>query len=262
MDYLLVIRKYLKTKIPYDFEDWEDQFSTILQIISRVINQRLLVVIDEANQLMDLHHNQFHALRKPDELRPLFTLVIGVIVDLPQTALVVAGTKISLRDVNYWDSLVAKKGAGAPMHPEVICDLPVANHNSAKKLLSRLFNPEYVGEAYSILIKYIKLPVRFRIITTWVENYIPNFEFLEQSIIKYLDDLFTSTENWSLYSVVNSFACLYPNNSNILFELILSQLLYNGIVPSDVAKSVEGGLCRVIKKDNSHTYSIDEVKLI
>jgi len=70
--------------------------------------------------------NEFRSIRDPSKkpCRPLFTLLISTLTEIPSTALIVAGTKLDLKDSEYWESLVAKMGSGSPIYPEIYHELP------------------------------------------------------------------------------------------------------------------------------------------
>eukprot|EP01124_Arcella_intermedia_P021702 TRINITY_DN308_c0_g1_i3.p1 TRINITY_DN308_c0_g1~~TRINITY_DN308_c0_g1_i3.p1 ORF type:complete len:794 (-),score=140.70 TRINITY_DN308_c0_g1_i3:36-2417(-) len=262
-EFLGVIRDQLRYRIPFENRS---QFISLFEFVSRQINHRLPVVIDEANILLKKHVNEFRSIRDPSKkpCRPLFTLLISTLTEIPSTALIVAGTKLDLKESEYWESLVAKMGSGSPIYPEIYHELPLADKNRSKKLIRRLFAPEFVEKAHALLHQYLPPPIRYRLITSWVDSYVPKKSSLEESIKEFKKDLLNSDSPWSLKYMVNDFVLQQSKKlaQNLFCELVMSPLVGGGVLKSTSVEWMAGGFCRITLIEGSFKYIVEESVVI
>lgn len=96
--YLLPIREYLRYKFP-SYEQLK-RFSKLLCKLHHLKHrERLVVAVDEANMLIQMHPDTFldHEKTFPPN-RPLWSLVGSTLAELLSVAMLIAGTRIRLRD--------------------------------------------------------------------------------------------------------------------------------------------------------------------
>jgi hypothetical protein len=106
--------------IKEDPQNWP--FKGIMPLLSSCIdkqntpNQEFLVAIDEAQVLLLIGVNMFPTLREPIQyIRPFYSFFMRQIVKL-ERSIIIAGSSLSLRNVETWTSAYAPIEGNKPQH--------------------------------------------------------------------------------------------------------------------------------------------------
>jgi hypothetical protein len=241
-------------------------FDVIFEGSRRILKSRLIFEVDEANVLLKMFPNSFSSLKDPEKTlcRPLFTCMMGCLSSFSDIVLVAAGTRLDLKDTEYWESLIAKTAvAESPRKPEVIHDLPLMQYRDMRKFIKNIFEEKYIIEAKDLWTKMIPSPGRFRYLTSWIDTYVSNQKTLTltESMKQYLSDLIDSKETWSMSMMIENFVTIHgtTNAHHLLKMFVARYLAFEGIIKDTVTASwMSDGFCRCTEIKGELCYKIDE----
>ncbi len=108
---LPVIRSYLRHQYNSDLEGIQTVVKALTSFHYEKLQQRLIVAVDEANLLISSFPSIFSRPCDPSKQdRPIWSLVGSTISGLSSVAIIVAGTRIHLKDMTVLVSLLVKSG--------------------------------------------------------------------------------------------------------------------------------------------------------
>jgi hypothetical protein len=112
--------KNVMNSVKFDPQNWP--IGRIMLLLSNCIdkqnipNRDFLVAIDEAQALLHIGVNMFPTLREPIQyIRSFYSFFMRQIVNL-QRSMIIAGSTLSLQEVERWTSAYADSGGNKPEH--------------------------------------------------------------------------------------------------------------------------------------------------
>jgi len=242
-----------------------------------------MVMLDEANILLDMHRNIFRSASHPEKLslaRPLFSPLISELSSHSDIHLVTAGTRLELNDKELWASSVLKFGAAAGIIPEVFSDFPLMTMNDIS-FVERLVRKEYVKYVFDYFFRLMGGSVRFRAFTSLCsymaakdknsDNFIshipppPQYRGDPQDPLEHFNLVFYSFlmeflagdhREWTLRYMINRFVNRLGKTEahNYLCQLVICFFSTQRLkIQDDKACWMSEGFCRLSPKDFQYT---------
>eukprot|EP01124_Arcella_intermedia_P026136 TRINITY_DN483_c0_g5_i1.p1 TRINITY_DN483_c0_g5~~TRINITY_DN483_c0_g5_i1.p1 ORF type:complete len:1004 (+),score=211.79 TRINITY_DN483_c0_g5_i1:131-3142(+) len=270
---LNLVREYLRLKITRT-----THFFDFFSFFEDVIKSRIFVMVDEANELLIRHPFSFLKTsdrrsvspntNQHDPARPLFSLFSSEISSIRSVSMVVAGTRLDLKDKDHWSSLLAKLGTGAPLFPKQISEnFPSLTLQSLKDFLPYLISSQKTRELVEkYFAEHIKTKGRFRYLTTFISCYLINAKTeneVELLLKNFFTTLLSGDEIWTLRSMIKRFETRSPISTvrNILCEITLSYLCSHGVIKmtDENFSLLSEGFCKISRiSNNEYQYVVDE----
>jgi hypothetical protein len=223
----------------YDFIELDKITFQLKKWIRLDLQKKIVIAMDEANILVELHQNKFHDSKGNCFIRPLSTLIFRSFSynDFP---FIISGTHMKIMEKDSISSGVFKDYFEHYIQIEGFrCNNPI----DAFKLVNRFVKLNQ-NQIY-ILKKHIELFLgRSRIITNFLIHLMnSNEEELENVILNWKQESIESTEYRTL---IDRFVFSNPNQwENLLADLIYTFYLKDGIVRVDTLETdyMAAGFC-------------------
>jgi DNA-directed RNA polymerase subunit F len=191
------------------------------------LQKKIVIAMDEANILVELHQNKFHDSKGNSFIRPLSTLIIRSFSFL-EFPFIISGTHMKIMEKDSISSAVLKDYFENYIQ---INGFRCNNLNDAFKLVNRFLKLNQ--NQIHIFKKHIELFLgRSRIITNFLIHLMnSNEKDLENVILNWKKESIESTERRSFYSLIDKFVISNPNQwEKLLADLIYTFYLKDGIV--------------------------------
>jgi DNA-directed RNA polymerase subunit F len=211
----------------YDLIEMDQIQDHIKKWIRLDLQKKIVIAMDEANILVELHQNKFHDSKGISFLRPLSTLMIRSFSRL-QFPFIISGTHMKIMDKDSISSAVLKDYFDNYIQ---INGFRCNNSDDALKLINRFMKLDQ--NQNRIFEKNIELFLgRSRIISNFLIHLMnSNEEDLEIIISNWKKESIESTKYKSFYSLINRFVISNPNQwEKFLADLIYTFYLKKGIV--------------------------------
>eukprot|EP00026_Physarum_polycephalum_P001840 Phypoly_transcript_01843.p1 GENE.Phypoly_transcript_01843~~Phypoly_transcript_01843.p1 ORF type:complete len:986 (+),score=72.15 Phypoly_transcript_01843:121-3078(+) len=227
------------------------------------LHQRLIVAVDEANLLISNYPQIFSRPSDPSKQdHPIWSLVGSTISGLSSVAIIVAGTRIHLKDMTVLVSSLAKSGVAEGQQVRVKTNFRATTESQAFLLCNRLFQNMDADTKMTISKR---LCVRSRYITTFAD-YLDKHSLQEplSALDSYYEQLVSSIEPWSIGKLLQDLQTQHASQATFLQDvcrLVKIYLLAEGLLKNPDQSAIDwmaGGVCYIAKHENALTYKITE----